>query len=766
MFASLPEKHRYAILAALLLLTPLAALGAAKAMRTGANDVRTWLPEGLPETDDYAFFTRHFGGEEFVAVSWEGCTLDDARLARLEANLKKLAARRNEPSLIESVITGPAAIAQLRDPPAKLSHEEAIARLSGVMVGPDGRQTCALVRPTEAGKQAPRRLLDLIRRQAIQCGAPADSLRMGGPPATSSAIDEAAALSLAAPGPIAVLAAVLFCWFCFRSWRLTFFVVFIGAFSATAAAAVVWYTGGQMNAVLLSMPPLVYVAATSGAIHWANYYREEVEKGGARGAPARATAQARLPLVLATATTSMGLLSLAASELSPIRHFGVYAAIGVAASLVWLLGALPAMTAAWPLRKAAGNAHAHPQSLSRWSTAGDFVASRHALISIVCLGAALACAFGLSKIHTSVSAEEFFPDDAELPKTSRWLEEKLGGMVPMEIVIRFRPECPLTPLERMELVQTAERRAAEVENVAASVSAATFSPAMPESSGRYTVRRSVYNRKLEQNRDRLIDSGYLAATAEGEELWRISLRTRSFHGVDQRYFIDRVRERVLPVIHEECAASGDHISATFTGMVPLINRAQQSLLEGLCLGLVTDLALVVITIVVLMRHWSAGLVMLATCLTPTLVVLGAMGWLGIPLDIGAVLAPSVALGVSVDDVLHFVLCFRRGLEQGLDRRQSVALAWRHCARAMFQSWGVIGLGLGVFGLSDFAPTQRFGLLMLLLVSVGLFVNLVLLPALLIGPLGALLARRFRFEAGSASPQPIADGAVQVVAGSL
>jgi hypothetical protein len=203
--------------------------------------------------------------------------------------------------------------------------------------------------------------------------------------------------------------------------------------------------------------------------------------------------------------------------------------------------------------------------------------------------------------------------------------------------------------------------------------------------------------------------------------------------------MDTVRQRVEPVLAAQ-RGRGAGISVTFTGMVPLIERAQQSLLQGLVIGLVTDLILIVVAIVVLMRHWSVGLVLLVTAVFPTLIVLGLMGWLDIALDIGTVLAPSVALGVTVDDVMHFVLWFRRGLAQGLDRPQSVRLAYRGCARAMYQSWGVIGLGLSVFALSDFTPTRRFGLLMVLLLSVALVVNMVLLPALLAGPLGGFFGR--------------------------
>lgn len=786
---SFHQRYRYPLLAAVLCLAPLVVLGAVKALGTNANDVRTWLPQELPETTEYANFGRHFGSEEFVAVSWEGCTLDDPRLPRLADRLERRADEpASEPPLVESVMTSPQALEDLMASPLNLSRKEAVARLRGLMIGPDGRQSCVIVRPSERGKQDPHELLQSIYRAAESCGLPRNAVRMGGPPVTSSAIDEAAAASMSIPGPLSVLAAVVFSWFCFRSLRLTMLVIAAGVLAAATALAVLWFSGGVMNAVLLSMPPLVYVATISGAIHWANYYRDEVAKGGLAGATGRAVAHARLPLVLATGTTAMGLLSLFASELLPIRQFGIYAAIGVAMSLLWLLLVLPAGCALWPLRSVGPHptrpdgeqdysalqrfrngrpiCFTHPDASGwgsivaclchlakpspspsargrwglNWWSWGQRVTRKSSLITVAAIVIAAVGGLGLSRIKTSITAEEFFSPDAEFPRNSRWLEEHLGGLVPMELVIRISPTCRLRMLEQMELIDRVQKRVASLDEVSTSVSAVTFSPRLPRDTGdRWSLKRSVFDRRLVSHRDRLVSSGFLASS-KGDELWRISLRTRSFHNVDMRYFMETVRQRVEPVLAAERGRSAEGISATFTGMVPLIERSQQSLLEGLGLGLITDLVLIVITIVVLMRHWSVGLVMMITGVFPTLLVIGTMGWLGITLDISTVLAPSVALGVTVDDVLHFVLWFRRGLAQGLDRQQSVRLAYHHCAKAMYQSWGVIGLGLGIFALSDFAPTERFGLLMVMLLSVGLVINLVLLPALLAGPLGGFLAR--------------------------
>jgi predicted RND superfamily exporter protein len=130
-----------------------------------------------------------------------------------------------------------------------------------------------------------------------------------------------------------------------------------------------------------------------------------------------------------------------------------------------------------------------------------------------------------------------------------------------------------------------------------------------------------------------------------------------------------------------------------------------------------------------------------------------MGWLDVVVDIGSVMTPCVALGVTIDDVIHFLLWFRRGIQRGLSAPAAVELAYAGCARAMVQSWGVIGLGLSAFALSTFIPTFRFGALMIGLLTVGLIGNLFFLPALLAGPLGRLIARHVHRQPAQPAQSP-------------
>jgi hypothetical protein len=74
------QRHSVGIMAILVFLLPMVVVGAIKAKSNNRNDVKGWLPAEYPETQTYRFFRQNFQGEEFILVSWEGCTMADARL--------------------------------------------------------------------------------------------------------------------------------------------------------------------------------------------------------------------------------------------------------------------------------------------------------------------------------------------------------------------------------------------------------------------------------------------------------------------------------------------------------------------------------------------------------------------------------------------------------------------------------------------------------------------------------------------------------------
>jgi uncharacterized protein len=173
------------------------------------------------------------------------------------------------------------------------------------------------------------------------------------------------------------------------------------------------------------------------------------------------------------------------------------------------------------------------------------------------------------------------------------------------------------------------------------------------------------------------------------------------------------------------------------------------LLNSLVQSIGLAFVMIAAVMMVLLRDWrrrisplntlnvSAGMTAMLPNVFPVIVIFGAMGHWGTKVDIGTMMCASVAMGVAVDDTIHFLTWFRIGLREGMTRNEAILESYRRVGTAMTQTTLIGGLGLAVFALSTFTPTQRFGVMMVTLLVAALAGDLILLPALLAGPLGRL-----------------------------
>jgi predicted RND superfamily exporter protein len=898
---------RYSLLIAAIsiFLLPFAVVGSLNAKKANKNDVKNWIPEEYEETQVYRAFRERFEGEEFILVSWEGCTIGDPRLEMLAQKIAppvtvKLKSgeeftafdvekaeriltnsdgeykyeeayfgpwrsegenresmlvwasreyagdpkhpnedaaiaeiERSHHEMFKTVMTGTRVIDQMTAPPLSLTKAEAVQRLTGSLFGPDrrvvkllesaeslgdrefleratreiagreptpeeieafsadefadkreafleelsleadsgleDRQTCLVVTLTPDALKDKASAVAALRDLAVnQSAVPADELHMGGPPVDNVAIDDAGNKSLNTLAGFAVLIGTLISWVSLRNVKLVAIVISAGIYSAILSLSIVWWTGAPVDAILFTMPSLVYVATTSGAIHLTNYYRDVRSAGApAEGAAGKALRHAALPLSLATGTTAVGLLTLCYTELIPIRIFGFYSAVGVVVAAALLVFYIPAALEIWkPKLPFKPHSHHDGESVHEslrvaggfWWRAGEGVLRHHRLVAAATFAVMIVVGMGIFKTETSVQLMRLLSPRERIFADYEFLERELGPLVPMEIVVtipRDEDASGLTFLKRMQMIDEIEYELRRIKEVGGTMSTVTFSRSLYAAQGRLwadSVEAGI-NNALVRHRSKFLEGDYLReardpATGQAEELWRISARVSALKDVDYAAFIDDLKKAVSPVIdryEKEQGAKG--IDVAYTGVVPLVYKAQHSLMDGLVIGFLTDFALIVMVMMIACRDWSAGMVLLFPSAFPAVIVFGAMGWIhtllvqngwgDLYIDIGYVMAPCVALGVTVDDIVHFMLWFRKGIREGLNRHQSVMLAYHGCARPMYQSWAVIGIGLAVFSLSPFMPTRNFGIMMISMLTVALAGNLLMLPAVLMGPGGAI-----------------------------
>jgi len=791
-FSQVFNKHFYsrvapwAVLAAVVSV-PLLVYGVRGALRGGDNDVRQWLPRGFRETQEYDRFLAQFGSEEMAVVSWPGCTVEDQRLDRLAAALEPYTDQSpattgespatDRPSesarpagnssarmhpLFKRVLTTRQAVAALTAEPAQVPHEEAIRRLSGLLVGPDGNTAAMIVMVNEAGTADRKAAVALLQNLAEQAGVSRDELRMAGPTVDSVALESESRRSRYLLTVAALMTALLLAWRCLKNVRLVAMVFAVAVFCAGLNVALVYFLGGTMNLLMGMMPTLIYLLGLSAAIHLVNYYREAVAEGLVNEAPLRAVKAAWLPCLLSAGTTAVGLGSLAISDVAPVRTFGIFSALGVLTSLPVLFLLLPSVLALWPVteRRSLRTRQRRPDAAGpHWTTGlANWVIGRHRLVTAAFLALLAVSGFGLAKLEMSVKLLNLFSPESRIIQDYAWLERHLGPMVPIEVVVRFDNNSPLSMLQRMQVVERIERKLDSVEKVGGTMSAATFAPGLPTGgSAGNTTRRVVLGRRLEQNRDHFESLRYLRQTDDGE-LWRISARVEALNSLDYGHFVNEMRRQVEPVLQEAEQAGQGRIEAVYTGIVPLVYKAQRTLLEDLLSSFLTSFVLIAGMMALMLRNVPAGLVAMLPNVLPASVLFGSMGLLGIQCDIGSMMTAGVAMGIAVDDTVHFLTWFRRGLARGLSRVDAIKDAYVQCATAMIQMTIVCGLGIFVFALSSFVPTSRFAWLTAGMLGVALLGDLILLPALLAGPLGKLFTPA-RPESTAAAPAlvPAANG---------
>jgi len=712
--------------------TPLVIFGSVGALKSTSNDPRQWLPRDFAETSKYDWFQQHFGSDEIAVVSWPGCRLDDLRVPKLAEALEKS-------PFFDRVLTGPRFLRTLMQSPLRLKRAAALRRLQGILVGPDGQTTCLVLMTSAAGRaDRSEAVREIERSAAANCGLATAELRLAGPTVDAAAIDAESRHLLFQLAGFSAFFSFLVASLRLRSLRLAVFLLIVAMYSTGLALAILYFSGNTMNLLMTMLPPLIYVLSISSAVHLVNYYRDATSDASSTVALATAVRQGWFPCVLAAATTAIGLASLVMSKIDPIRTFGLYSALGVVASVAVLFLFLPAALHLFPPK---------PQSPPRDRSGGTRLSqavigaiSRHHLFAMFgCLALMAFCGWGLPHIKSTVKLQDRFLPGSDAIADYQWLEQHVGPMVPLEVVLHFDKEGPQNFLRRILIVAAIQSEIRSLDEPVATLSAANLLPRIPKGGSiGQVIKRELMSQQLKKDRlkRRLIEEHFLAET-ENEQLWRISVRARAIGKLDYGLFTETLRQRIDPLLQKH----GVH--GTYTGFIPLIYKAQRQLLQDLARSFLAAFAVIAVVLLVVLRSLSAALLAMVPNLFPAVVVFGGMEWLHIPVQIGSVMTASAALGIAVDDTVHFLTWFRRGLDAGLPRRAALQDAFGRCAGAMAHTTLICSSGLLVFSVSSFVPILHFSWLMVLLLLTALLGDLVLLPAILSGPLGRFFERKKR-----------------------
>ena len=168
-----------------------------------------------------------------------------------------------------------------------------------------------------------------------------------------------------------------------------------------------------------------------------------------------------------------------------------------------------------------------------------------------------------------------------------------------------------------------------------------------------------------------------------------------------------------------------------TGAMVLYNNMLQSLFDSQIKTLGYVFAAILIMLLILFRSLPVALISMVPSLVSAALVLGLMGWIGLPLDLMTITITAITIGIAVDDTIHYIHRFHEELPNDNDYVATMKRCHGSIGKAMYYTSLTIIAGFSILALSSFNPTVYFGLLTGLAMLVALLSNLTLLPALLI-----------------------------------
>lgn len=640
---------------------------------------------------------------------------------------------------------------------------------------------------SEAGIADKKEAVAAVRRAVADAGVDVDQIRLGGQPVVSvalnSAVKEAAwnpihpLLNLPRRSPIglSVLVTVILSFIMLGSLRLATLVQVVSFFTVTAAVSVIPLSGGTMNMVLVVMPTLLGVLTTSAAIHLANYWKHS-GIDDSRESVFAAARTAWLPCSLAAGTTAIGLASLVASNLVPVKDFGLYSALGCGISFFVVLYVLPSLMLYWP----ASPPNQEKLETGHWRKLGIWLARNRIVVSSLCLIVTAAAGWGLWEFKTETKVIRYFPPESRLVQDYVFLEEKLSGVISIDTIVKFdeAAQQKLSFVERGRKVLELQQEIREHEEISGVLSLASFLDLRLPDAEMSTMERFKLNRanqkmtqeirkRLTGEKDDTDGISAMIAFAEepadwqvdgdrrlnraGDEIWRITAQTSALSEVDLGILIDDMNAIAGSHLREVESPFTGHV---VTGLVPVFLRTQQAVLESLIRSFGAAFLIIAIVMMGLLRSPLAGLITMIPNLMPVVLVFGLLSWINLKVDIGTMITASVALGIAVDGTLHLLTWFKQLVKDGHEVEDAVGLALEHCGPAMWQTSLAIGVGMLALLPAELLLVSRFGWMMAALIFAAMIADVIFLPALLGGRLGRLIKVAMQQDDASVAAQKV------------
>ena len=544
---------------------------------------------------------------------------------------------------------------------------------------------------------------------------------------------------LASLGVIAILLLLLF-----RRLSGLLLPILTVILSMLTALGLLGLTGTKLTIVMQILPSILITVGIGYSVHLlVIYYRHLREHGDEGDAIAFAMGHSGLAILITSLTTAGGLLSFVPVKVAPVSDLGLYGAAGIMLCVFFTLVLLPALLSVLPKLKSAvveEKLHFQERSQTRISfvdralkSCGNFAVNHPWKVIVVSTLIALISLFGATQLRFSHNPVAWLPDNHSLRNATDAINDHMKGSASIELVVERDEEDAVKDPEFMKRLDEFNRfsegtshnkivvgKSSSVVDVVKEIN-----QVLNEDREEY-YRVSMDRRMIAQelllfenggtdDLENLVNTPYSKA--------RVTLKTTWVDANQYSGLVSKIEGKIEDMF-------GKEKSYVVTGLIPIMVKTITFLMEGMLISYLIAAVVITLMMIILLADFRLGLWSMIPNFFPVLVGLGVMGMLDLPLDAMSILVGSIAIGLAVDDTVHFMHNFRRYQYIHQDIHLAVEKTLTSTGRAMLLTTIVLSAGFFIFTLSSMNNLISFGLITGLAIIIALLGDILLAPAMM------------------------------------
>jgi predicted RND superfamily exporter protein len=492
--------------------------------------------------------------------------------------------------------------------------------------------------------------------------------------------------------------------------------------------------GVPVTTVTMVLPSFILAVGVGASVHvLALFYRYLGKTGKKKDSIVHAMGHSGLAIVMTSLTTATGLASFSTAEVASVANLGIFASVGVMLALFYTIILIPALLAIIPI-KAKIRPQDHRSLFDRfidWVT--DFSTGHPKAIATVSAVLILISLIAATRLNFSHDVLKWQPDKSPVRIATQKINKELKGSVTLEVILDTGRENGLyDPM----ILKKLDRLAEEIEQIEMGDLFVGMASSVAD------ILKEIHQ-ALNENRPefysipdnpKLIPQEFLLFENSGSDdledvidsrfqIARFTIKVPWLDALKYAPFLKDIETRFRD-------AFGKDADITITGLMTLFCRALTAAIHSMGKSYAIAAGVITIMMILLIGSLRIGLISMLPNLAPIIVIMGVMGLFGLPLDMFTMLIGSIAIGMVVDDTVHFMHNFRRYYNETGDVTEAVRRTLHTAGRAMLVTTVVLSLGFFVLMLASMNNVFYFGMLTGITILLALLADFLIAPALM------------------------------------